>query len=111
MTAHTAQGTAQRLGHGLGRLARAAFTAKTTRVRVAKRLAVIAASAALCWQFGGLIVGVFLTLGTALALVFTLGSIRPSSATAEDRLGGKDVYGRELDSWGNVEGEWPDQQN
>ena len=27
----------------------------------------------------------------------------------EDRLHGHDVYGRKLDSWGNVENEWPDQ--
>jgi hypothetical protein len=80
-------------------------------------LTVITASAALCWQFGGLVLSALLTVVTLLTFAIALGKARSpgvseSHREATDWLGTEDVYGRELDSWGNVkDGEFFNEQN
>ena len=123
-----AKGFAYRLGHGLGavvaclRAGEQRMLASAGRVGtpvmfllkllfLALKLGVVASLfvallPALSWlaamAFALLVGGVFL---------YSLANTNSSTGylADEDRLHGHDVYGRKLDSWGNVESEWPDQ--
>lgn len=128
MVSPTYKGFAYRLGHGLGsavarvRAGEQRMLASASRtgapVKFLLKLLFLALKLGAVASLFVVLVPVFSWLA-AMAFALLVGGVllyslaNTDSSTEyfadEDRLHGQDVYGRKLDSWGNVESEWPGQ--
>lgn len=112
MTVQTSQGVASRLGYGLGRFVRFFLLDQNPTLRWVKRFAL--ASVLLYLSVGLLngIVSMFmavLTIGLILlALIKGDFSMFKDIHKSDQKNApyGRDVFGQELDSWGNVDGNY-----
>ena len=115
MAFQATQGFARRLGYGLGRGVRFFLYDSNSIVRWTKRLVFIFALLILSTHFFEWLAG---TLLTAISMVLIAVAIvkgdfsvvaEIAKSEAADAPYGRDVFGRRFDSWGNVEGEEPDE--
>lgn len=110
MTTHTTQGVASRLGYGLGVIVRAVWFSQNRTLRWVKRLALIAAAVCFWTSLAHFFIAA-LTVGLILlALVAGDFSRLRGVCISDDRDApfGRNVFGQELDFWGNVEGHMAD---
>lgn len=110
MTTQTSQGVAGRLGYGLGQIVRLVWFSQNRTVRWVKRLALIA-FAVYSWVWLAHAFMAVLTVGLIL-LALAVGDFSRLSGlgNSDDRDApyGRNVFGQELDFWGNVEGQMAD---
>lgn len=106
MTTQTSHGVASRIGYGLGRVVRLVWFSQNCTVRWVKRLALIAV-AVYSWVWLAHAFMAVLTVGLIL-LALAVGDFSRLSGlgSSDDRDApyGRNVFGQELDFWGNVEG-------
>lgn len=110
MTTHTTQGVAGRLGYALGMVVRAIWFSQNRTLRWVKRLALIAV-AIYSWVWLAHAFMAVLTVGLIL-LALAAGDFSRlrgiGNADDNDAPYGRNVFGQELDFWGNVEGQMAD---
>ncbi|TWR63100.1 hypothetical protein FIV41_03000 [Pseudomonas marginalis] len=110
MTTQTTQGVASRLGYALGVIVRAVWYSQNRTLRWVKRLALIAV-AVYSWVWLAHAFMAVLTVGLIL-LALAVGDFTRLSGlgSSDDRDApyGRNVFGQELDFWGNVEGQMAD---